>query len=174
VTDWFENDALFCQECKKGHFWERYVAFFFAGQGLKVELGPQQIRENVAQAAAYVQEVDLFIEGHPVEVKSRAVTFHTRNDFPYPDIMVDTVKGWDAKEPKPTWVICVSQVTGAIITLVGLDKETWTAREVDDQTRKIRDTFYFAEKGYWYPVETCVSWFRQHRAAKAPLLGRDI
>jgi len=36
-TDWFDNDELFLKECKAGHQWERYVASFFALQGLPVD-----------------------------------------------------------------------------------------------------------------------------------------
>lgn len=153
--DWFDNDELFLSECEKGHKWERYVAHFLSLQGLKIDIEEQTLRKTIAEADQYKNTIDLECKGVRIEVKSRDIVFHTVNDFPYETILVDTVSGWEAKDPPPHLVLCVSQKTGAMIFLpaTSKSKDKWFQRQRFDHVRKITDNFYEAPKHMWKPVD---------------------
>lgn len=154
--DWFKNDDLFFSELDKGHAWERYVAHFFTLRGLTPKLGEQSKRASLDEIARYSPHCDLQCEGAFFEVKSREVLFHSPQDFPYEDICVDTFDGWKKKDPKPEGVICVSQITGAMIYLSTSTEEEWKLISRRDQKRGIWDLFYDAPKSLWVPVENMI------------------
>lgn len=167
MPDWFDNNELFVKECKDGHRWERYVATFFNLQGLPVALSKQTIREHVSQAKLYKKGSDLRVAGMLMEVKSRNVAWNTPKDFPYDDILVDTVSGWEAKSPVPRVIVCVSRKTSAMMYLpVKATKADWDQVLKHDNVRDIEDNFYVAWKGLWRPIDELVTKLRNHCRAK--------
>lgn len=153
MSNWFNEDKLFRSLCKTGHEWERYVAAFLKLQGLQVDLTPQKIRDHVSQRAEYENTIDLSVNGIGVECKSRSLAFLSPLDFPYEDILVDTVGGWEKKDPPPRLLLCVSQWTGAMIVTDALvSKPFWTKATKHDNTRHIEDAFYEAPRRLWLPL----------------------
>jgi hypothetical protein len=74
--------------------------------------------------------------GHKIlEVKSRRSTcpFTCADDFPFPDVFVDTESGWRDKEEKPDYYAIVSQDTEAIVAVDGKTRDEWKTRKVFDR-----------------------------------------
>lgn len=148
--DWWDNDDLFRSEVAEGHKWERRVAEKLAEWGFEVQIGPQTVRESAGQIKDYAKELDLLVEGLRCEVKSRRLTFGGPSDYPYDDAIVDTVFGFDKKQPEPHLCLCVSQPTGFLIGLpVKRTRPQWTSRHTYDRFRQIEVLNYYADKGLW-------------------------
>lgn len=162
MTRWCENDDLFAEELEKGHFWERQVGRFLSSRDLQVEGGEQSFRGSIEEAPEYASIIDLTVEDIPIEVKSRELKFHTPGDFPYDTAIVDTVSGWEAKEVTPKYVICVSQLTNAMMFLdVDDTRPSWVEEGKEDEKRGILDLFYLCPTELWQPVEVLVSRLRE-------------
>lgn len=156
--DWYENEDLFRKEVGEGHLWERYVGMFLRLQGLEVELTEQEIRDHLHNRHKHEGSIDMRVNRVQVECKSRKVAFTSPLDFPYQDIFVDTVRGWDTKEP--AYTICVSRHTGAMIAISATTKEHWMVKATHDRTRDMDQSFYEAPKHLWLPVNKLVDRLR--------------
>ena len=113
MTEWAQNDALFFRELREGHAWQMLPALYFRLRGLKVEMPALTVRESIEDAGRWRNSFDLRVNGHVIEVKSRGETFFDR--FPYESVIVDTVAGYRAKDPKPTAYLMISRPTGAMV-----------------------------------------------------------
>lgn len=173
MTPWAQNDALFFQECAKGHFWEQYAAAFLRQQGLRVVLGEQSFRETIVQASDYAQQIDLTVEGVPVEVKSRAMDFYgTPSSYPYQTSLVDTASGWEKKDPKPEYLLLVSQTTGCFLWLdVVKSVHAWDSKSRLDRTRGLVDTFLEVSREWLRPIPELIQVLKRRKPA--PFLGGD-
>ena len=154
---WYENDALFREQVAAGHRWERYVAASLALQGLEVRLSEQSVRDHVKNAHLYKGGVDLWVAGVLAEIKSRGFAYHTPLDFGHDTILVDTVPKWDLKDPEPVLVLCVSQLTGAVIATSSCVKDHWVRKHKYDNVRGIEEEFYIAHRKVWLPIEKIVA-----------------
>lgn len=167
MKKWSENDELFLAECQKGHGWERYVAMFFALQGLDSRVGEQTLRDSIKQAGEYANTVDVYCERCRIEVKSRDVVFYRPEDFPFETILVDTVAGWEAKDPPPHMVVCVSQKTGSLVALnPRTTKHAWTQERRYDNVRRIEDWFYEAPRELWQPIDKLAEALRKIKVCR--------
>lgn len=167
MTDWYKNDELFRKEVSKGHAYERYVADYLSDEGLDASITEQTVRDHVRDASQYEKELDIIVEGRPCEVKSRDLWFTGPHNFPYDTIFVDTVSGWNAKDPEPVAVLCVSQKSKAIIVLpISSTREQWTSTKRWDHVRKINDLFYEAPADFWAPVGAFVRRMKQLKNSK--------
>jgi len=149
VAEWLKNDELFRRMVQEGHSWQEYAAERIREAGHRVVVPPLTIRENVADRDRWIDTKDILIERFPFEVKSRNVTFSSPEDFPYPDIIVDTVRGYDAKVQKPLGYLYVSRETGCMMWTWGRTPESWEKRLAKDNVRNLVDLFYFAPKTAW-------------------------
>jgi len=156
--DWFENENLFRKEVKEGHRWERYVCSFLALNGLPVKLGTSQtVRDHVSQRHAYKNSIDLRMKDRRFEVKSRKLGFTNPLDFPHGEIFVDTVSGWEGKDPLPDLLICISRASGSMIAISHEHtKEFWQVNKTHDNTRNIDDAFYEAHRRLWLPMHLVI------------------
>jgi len=159
--DWSQNDELFFSELKQGNSWQALPALFLTLQGFKVEMPNLTIRENIQEADKYKNSVDLVINGKILECKSRNEKFTSINDFPYETIIVDTVSGYDAKNPKPTAYIMISKVTGSMLCLPSHSSSKWTKKDIKDQTRQILDEFYMADKKLLLTMDKLVKYLEK-------------
>lgn len=156
MLDWAENDELFFKELKLGHSWQAYPALFLTLHGFKVEMPNLSIRENINEADKYKNSADIIINGKILECKSRNESFTSISDFPYETIIVDTVSGYDAKNPKPLAYIMISKITGSMLCLPSLMSSKWVKKSIKDQTRRILDEFYMANKGLLLTMDKLV------------------
>ena len=159
--DWFDNDDLFLRECAEGHRWERYVAELLRRKGVDAACLKQELRAHVSEAPSYLTDSDVVVtlaSGRQLvfEVKSRRVFFNGPRDFPDEDIFVDTVSGWEGKDPKPAAVICISQLTKRVIVLATATQPQWRQERRRDRVRDIETTFYAAPRELWAPLGALV------------------
>lgn len=165
---WSQNDTLFLEECRKGHYFERYVASVFRYFDFKVQIGEQSFRSSIHDAGRYLKSSDLLIDDRwVIEVKSRNLRFTCPEDFPYDNILVDTYKGWRAKSPMPHYVVCVSQATNRMIVTPSSakDMEHWSVVSAKDGVRGIYDLFYQAPREVWMPLKPFLEKLGRERAA---------
>jgi len=158
---WSENDELFIKELKEGHEWQFYTALFFKLHGLKVEIPKLTIRENIAEADKWKDSFDIIVEDVPLENKSRNESFTFNGDFPYPTIIVDTVKGFDAKTIRPHGYTMISKPTGIILWLPVSTYPKWTKEKIHDNTRNLDDEFYVCDPKYLQHIDTLLRFLKK-------------
>jgi len=147
MTDWFKNDALFFAQLKAGYDWQLLPAIFFRCCGLLVEMPKLTVRDNVADAPAWTDsDTDLVVNGKVIEVKSRGERFTHPNDFPYDEPFVDTVSGYDAKNPKPVAYVFVSQITGCMVCVSSSSSKRFRVLAKHDRVRDIDERFYVCDR----------------------------
>ncbi len=179
--DWFENDELFFNECKEGYKWEDHVAAYFRTAGMDVVVPRRSFEGNPSVAdyddwqewskarggiknmlrVEHANAEDLLIENLIFEIKSRKLWFTSPKDFRYDTIIVDTVKGFDAKVKPPVGIIYVSRYSGNMMWLSTRTKEHWTKRAIWDRTRQINEENYECPKSFWRPIESLVATLRK-------------
>jgi hypothetical protein len=158
---WRDNHALFEQELKKGHKWQLKVGEVLLDAGIPaVVSGIQPVQYTRNKAYNYPEDRDIFIEpDFVIEVKSRNLHFVSPYTFPFDTTIIDTVRGWDQKEPEPRAVAIVSQLTGTILCInVQESKHAWTKEVIWDSVRQIRDNTYLCPKKYFRPFDELVEW----------------
>ena len=154
---WRGNDALALQELETGYRYQYLVGERLRLAGLSVGLPELEIAETAEEALAFAQERDLTVNGHVLEVKSRALYFTSPSDFPFETAIVDTVRGWDQKQPEPLAVVMVSQSTEAMVVLpVRRSRSAWTTAILRDRVRDLTDTFYLAPRSSLVPFSSLV------------------
>jgi len=158
---WSENDKLFKKELEAGYKWQLYVAKYLEKCGLEVDVPSLSFRDHIKNAAEYSDLEDIYCGDRIFEVKSRKLRFTCPNDFPYDTILVDTVKGWEAKNRKPDAYICVSTFTGKMIVLSSNTHSDWIKVQRYDATRHIQDWFYECPKDKWRRIEALVKRMKQ-------------
>lgn len=89
---------------------------------------------------------DLIVAGRYLEVKSRTLRFTTRDSYPYPTVMLETVSGWQAKERKPDVYVLCSQPAGGILAVDARDMSRFTREKRVDRSRGLEDEWFFAPK----------------------------
>ncbi len=160
MTSWSKNDDLFLSELKSGFDWQSLPALFFKLHGLSVEMPDLRVRDSIRDAHNWLNETDLIVNGHFIEVKSRNESFITSRSFPYSTIFVDTVSGYDAKEKKPTAYIMISRPTGSMLCLRANNSNGWTTERKHDRVRKIWDDFYVAPRENLQTLDALVKFIK--------------
>lgn len=123
-TEWYFAETAMVDQLPKikkrwaeGQKWQEYVAATLRAEGIEAEAENEpwdETRERVEEFAKY--QADLVVRGrYPFEIKSKVVPFTCRDDFPFDQVLLDTVDGWDKKVVKPRGLLLVSQPTGAIV-----------------------------------------------------------
>lgn len=155
VVSWFKNDKLFQQELIKGILWQLYVAEKFRQLGCDVERMDLSLKAGpVEEREKFINSKDLIVNGHVIEVKSRNQAFNGADDFPYDTLFVDTKDGFDRKVDKPSFYVCVSQLTGGMCALnVDESFKHWKTTKTWDTVRKISLTAYECHRDVWVTVE---------------------
>lgn len=159
-------DDVFRREAVIGHTWSQRVANALNLSGIKCHATPLEFAKDAQDRARFGNEQDVVLDLLPgcIEVKSRADLYFTDDPktYPYETAFVDTVHGWDKKDPRPHAVVLVSRPTGHFLVVGAGSQEHWTKEVRFDRQRKITDTFYMAHKQYLRPfdrlVEHLVRW----------------
>ena len=171
--NWLDNHELFYQELQTGLKFQSILAQKLKEQGIPVfyesiglELDPNNLsqkqydewsrtRKDVkASRKKYGEkDKDVLIGSNKLscECKSRDVYFSDVNSFPYPDIFIDTVSGYEKKEVKPTYTFCISQKSQAIIYTKTTPENApkWIKKYIYDKKRGIKELNYSAPKELW-------------------------
>ena len=149
---WHKNDALFRQLQGMGRAFEGIVAAHLIASGIGVRVEPMRTRPSVESRKSYRDIRDIVaicpagFEAD-IEVKSRAVECTSAEDFPHASIFVDAKEIVDEKGP-PTAVVCVSQVTGAMLVIPESSRPHWFEKTSIDRVRKIKRTWYVCPNEY--------------------------
>lgn len=163
TKDWFANDDLFFDELAEGHEWAERVAAKLRAAALPVEVTPMRRRATIEHRHEFAKEVDLFVGSKrvPIEVKSRRLRFtDDPATYPYNTAFIDTVSGWDAKEPRPMAVVLISQHTGGMLVVPPSTSPSWVRESRRDRVRNIQDTWYCAPKGQLKTMDSLIDWLR--------------
>jgi hypothetical protein len=175
LLNWFENDELFFKECRQGQKWQEYVGRYLEKQGVEVDIAELSFRDNPNVAdysddeagrwavarkkmetarKEYVNTKDITIlPDRVVEVKSRNLRFTSPKDFPFETVIIDTVSGYNQKDPKPRLYVSVSRETGAMIATNGWASKNWRKERKFDRVRKIWEINYECPIEYWKPID---------------------
>ena len=161
---WHKNDALFKQLQGMGRAFEGLVAAHLIASGIGVRVEPMRTRPSVESRKLYRDIRDIIaicpagLEAE-IEVKSRAVSFSSASDFPHASIFVDAKELIDEKGP-PTAVVCVSQVTGAMIVIPESSRPYWFEKTSFDRVRKIERTWYVCPNQYLKTFDDLIQFLR--------------
>lgn len=187
MTEWNDNDALFFRELIASQKYVVYVGAVFLKAGLNIRMSELEIRMDVSQRETFAEnEVDLWVEDKPIEVKSRNLTFtNDPESFPYDTVIVDTLSGWNAKKNKPFAVVfvakpiekpCISEVvakpmkglnasdsSSGILAIKAPTSSTthrnsgWIVKTKHDAKRGIEVQFLMAPKSQLITMETLIA-----------------
>jgi len=160
---WRDNHALFEQELKKGHSWQTKVGEVLIEAGIPaIVSGIMPVQYTRNKSYNYPEDRDIFIEpDFVIEVKSRNLYFTSPYTFPFDTAIMDTVRGWDQKDPEPRAVVLVSQLTGAMICVNVMEaKKDWSQEVIWDSVRQIKDNTYLCPKKYLRPFDELVEWLK--------------
>lgn len=159
VPDWFDNEELFKKRLIDGRKWEDIVAQMFRLRGASVIQPKFEIRESVADRHKYINSVDMFVNGKPIEIKSKELPFLCWKDYPNYYCKIDTVSGYDAKRPKPLFYIIVSKPEFSMLCIPSKieDSKNWEIKEYDDKEANIRkEKWYVCNKNQLYPMSYAI------------------
>jgi len=164
IADWLANDALFFSELEKGHEYSLEVARRLRMLGIEAAVPPISKRIHVDDRDLYDNESDIVIPGAPqyiIEVKSRDLFFECAHDFPYDMIFVDTVRGWEQKNPRPIAIVMISRKTLGIAVVRGSTRKHWVTHQAFDKVRKLSDVFYVVPRTLLVGFGQLVSFLKQ-------------
>lgn len=126
------------------------VKSFLERNDVRVEVPQLKVRRSLNEISEFTtREADVLLSGTPfcIEVKGRPnLLFHEAEDFPYEDISVDTVFGYESKQRKPLAYVMVSGRGGGGIVLPTFTTGQWRRQRKRDHERGVEDDFYFAPK----------------------------
>lgn len=185
MPSFHRDDEKFFKFLKQGHDWQIWLANRFRECGLECSVPELLIREDinldqfknralaewVAQHLApdtvrgdFLNSQDMVIEpgllDFILEAKSRSYKFTSPDDFYFDTIIIDTVAGYDAKDPKPHLYACISQRTKAVIFTSGRQSDRWSKETMFDNVRHTREHNYMCERKYWLSFETTIGTLR--------------
>lgn len=164
IENWLSNDSLFFAELEQGYTYSIEVARRFRKLGINATVPPLSKRIHVDDRDLYDDQADIVVPGDPdytIEVKSRNLQFECEHDFPYETVFVDTVRGWDQKQPKPIAIVMVSRQTLGMAVIKGSTRSAWTTEQRYDNVRKFSDTFYMASREQLVGFGRLISFLRQ-------------
>ena len=186
--NWLDNHELFYQELQTGLKFQLILTEKLKAEGILVsfesiglELNPDDrseeqynewlsTRKDVkASRKKYgKKDKDLLIGADKVscECKSRDFSFSSVDDFPYPDIFIDTVSGYEKKEIKPSYTFCISQKSQAVIYTESSPENVskWQKKFIYDRKRGIKELNYSAPKNLWKNFDQFkIDFFKKHK-----------
>lgn len=147
----------------KGHKYNEIVAMRLIEEGIDClvpDLEFAKTKEDIKDFTA--NEKDIIVGNYVLEVKSRNLYFtDDPNTFPYNDLIIDTVSGFEGKANKPLAYVMVSQKTGGMFVVPSYTSNRWVSEERYDRDRKHKDNFYFAGKAHGRPFASLVNHLKE-------------
>lgn len=139
-----------------GHQSEMRVAQLLRHWGYPVDhpdlvFRPEHERSREVLSEFARTQKDLEVGGIVLEVKSRTLSFTSRDTYPYPTVLLDTVRGWAEKEKKPDLYVIVSQPTGCIMAVDARRMTSFPVETRTDRSRNHTDQWYACPKSALRP-----------------------
>lgn len=155
------SNELFRSEAINGHKYARYVAERLQKCQIDCVVPDLTFADTKDDIANYRNEQDVILTSRTgcIEVKSRRLIF--RNDpasYPHRTAFVDTVSGWDSKDPKPLAVVLVSQQTRGLLVIPVSTQDSWTKVRSFDRVRSINETWYQVDRNFLRTFNELVEW----------------
>lgn len=161
-----QSTAVFRSEAAIGQQWSQKVASTLNNLGVNCYATPLEFATSVEDRARFENEQDVIFTSQTgcIEVKSRRLKFtDDPNSYPYDTAFVDTVLGWDKKNPKPLAVVLVSQLTAAKLVIPVSTQQQWGRVNAYDRVRHFRENWYTVNKTMLTPFSQLVEWLQNRQ-----------
>lgn len=144
---------------ESGHAFNKIVAMRLESEGISAEAPEFSFAQSKEEIKEYtLNDKDIIVGDQVIEVKSRNLDFSDNPEsFPYDDLIIDTVSGYEAKDPKPIAYVMVSQNTGGMFVFPTAFAKSWRVERKYDRYRKHEDNFYLAPKELARPFSQLVN-----------------
>lgn len=138
---------------ESGHAFNKIVAMRLESEGISAEVPEFSFAQSKEEIKDYtLNDKDIIVGDEIIEVKSRNLFFTDNpSSFPYDELIVDTVSGYEAKEKKPLAYVMVSQKTGGMFIIPTAFSASWKIEKKYDRERKHEDFFYLVSKSFGRP-----------------------
>ena len=147
----------------KGHKFNEIVSLRLKDNGIDSivpDLEFAQSKEQIKDFTA--NEKDILVGDEVLEVKSRNLYFtDDPSSFPYDDLIIDTVSGFEGKAKKPLAYVMVSQKTGGMFVVPSYTSESWRVEVKYDRDRQHEDRFYLASTSNGRPFNSLVKHLKE-------------
>lgn len=143
TADLDKTDPNFVSDLLLSKHAVRRVAAWLTDKGYQVILRPTIVRPSPDVRMEYSDDGDLGIV-LTVEVKRRmTIPFHSRADFPYPDIIVDVCHTFDNRVIKPyAYVILNADMSCAVVIMTGKTRLYWSkVKKFDTNAQRLREYY---------------------------------
>lgn len=169
VEAWLQNEPLFRRQWEAGNRTVVVVARRLEELGVRVRVTEPRFRSHVSERGEFTpNDVDLWADDIPIEVKGRGLMFSGLDDFPMYPIFVDTVRGWDAKRRRPVAVVeASSSEPPGFLVVPSSSEPRWLKLERTDRVREIREVFYAANREDCRAIEEFASWLVEQQRPQA-------
>ncbi len=143
MSDLDRDDPTFLEDLRRSNTSVEIAAKWLAGRGHPVIVRPVIERPDPSVRGEYGDDGDLEIIQR-VEVKQRiGLTFTSKDDFPYPTIIVDVCHSYDRARPKPyAYIILNREMSGALIVDVKTTRRDWVKVDKFDRHTNRQRSFY--------------------------------
>jgi len=157
------SNELFQREATIGQTYAEKVATELQKRKIPCYATELEFAKNEADRKRFENEQDVILTTQTgcIEVKSRRLAF--RNDpttYPYGTAFVDTVIGWDKKNPRPLAVVLVSQITDAMLVVPVSTQPKWTQHAAFDRVRQINENWYQVKRSDLKTFNELVFWLK--------------
>lgn len=146
-----------------GHKYGQLIADRLTGHGISCTVPELYLVKSLDEIPLMTEtEKDIILDstGDCLEVKSRNIEFTSIDDFPWDNIIVDTVSGYKAKAQKPIAYVMVSQPTGCAFTVMTNSEPHWTTKRLNDHQRGHSDNFYVVTKEHFVSFDYLVNYIK--------------
>lgn len=115
-------------------------------KGVTLWLPPVSVRPSSDVRAQFSDDGDLLLQGR-VEHKVRTINFTSRDDYPFPTVIVDEKRIEDGKAGDPVLAYVIENQAGTHAAIVyGWTKPKWQTIQRFDRLRDRERTFYVVAK----------------------------
>lgn len=135
-------------------------------EGIDCTVPEASLAKDSSEWASYTaNDKDIILrDGDVLEVKE--INQHFTDDpssWPFAEVIVDTVSGYNKKSVKPLAYIFVSKKTGAMLTMPTDRPRNWRPLRKWDQYREIEDDFYFAPKSMLRTIGQLMAYLKNRK-----------
>jgi hypothetical protein len=113
---------------QEGHRWQVWLSELLTARGFRTEVDPLRCRPSIREYRDYGDEGDVRVYARSggrrlLACKAVRTGFTGPGDYPYPTVIVDSVKAWD--QGPATAVVRISQFTSGVLVIPATTQGTW-------------------------------------------------
>lgn len=156
------SDSEFIRRLKQAHQIQEDIAYHLRKLGFAAWVPELQIRDKYENRRMFEDGADIFIDMPKmqikIEVKAHKHRFNDHFDWPFRDIMIESVSALDRKlqkNPDTHCQIMFSRPTKKMFVIMFDTKDTWFTKKVGRSKQgRIVDNYYYATSKY-----NCISFY---------------